>query len=227
MDSNADTFWDTRYATEGAIWGEDPSSTARLAARYARPGARVLEVGFGYGRDLAFLGGQQCLVSGVDLSAIGRQMAEARLRHSGVQPEGLWKGSFEDCDFLTSGYDLVVCHRLAHLLLTSDAVRRFACKVEAVLRPEGLFFLGARNPHDLNPTEMIQVADEVYEYARRPGHRIRYWDDRAFRTVFDKTFTILDLVPAFEPEAVAHPVPCHLTVMIARKRPAADPVASG
>jgi SAM-dependent methyltransferase len=227
MDNNANTFWDRRYSTEGAIWGEEPSPTARLAARYVRPGARVLEVGFGYGRDLAFLGRQQCLVSGVDLSVIGREMAETRLRHCGVQPEGLWMGAFEDSAFPTPGYDLVVCHRLAHLLLTPDAVRHFACKVEEVLRPEGLLCLGARNRDDLNPAEMIQVADEVYEYVNRPGHRIRYWDECAFQTVFSKAFTVLNLVQAFEDEAVTHPVPCHLTVMVARKRSAvASPASS-
>ena len=55
--SSEGTFWDHRYSAEGAIWGDGPSPTALLASRYLRPGTRVLEVGFGYGRDLAFLVG--------------------------------------------------------------------------------------------------------------------------------------------------------------------------
>ena len=65
---------------------------------------------------------------------------------------------------------------------------------------------------------MIQVGDEVYEYAGRPGHQIRYWADAAFRTVFGNAFTSLTLTDAVEAEAISHPVPCHLTVMLARKR---------
>jgi 2-polyprenyl-3-methyl-5-hydroxy-6-metoxy-1,4-benzoquinol methylase len=217
MDSNAGEFWDTRFLREGPIWGDDPSPTAVLAARYGRAGTRVLDIGFGYGRDLDFLGCREYLVSGIDLSVAGRRLAEERLQQHGVQPEHLWTGLFEDTTFPGSGYDLVVCHRLVHLLLTPDAVSRFAHKVAEVLRPGGLLFLGARNRLDLNPADMIQVADEVYEYIRRPGHCIRFWDDRTFQAVFGEAFTILDLVLAGEDESRANPVPCRLTVMIARK----------
>jgi 2-polyprenyl-3-methyl-5-hydroxy-6-metoxy-1,4-benzoquinol methylase len=226
MDSNVGKFWDSRFLKEGPIWGEGPSPTALLAARYARAGTRILDVGFGYGRDLTFLGRRECLVSGIDLSAAGRRLAEGRMQQYGIQPEHLWTGLFEDTDFPGAGYDLVVCHRLVHLLLTPDAVGRFARKVAEVLRPGGMLCLASRNLRDLNPADMTQVADEVYEYIHRPGHRIRFWDDRTFQAVFGKTFTILDLVPASEAESVANPVLCHLTVLVARKG-LVDPAVNG
>ena len=83
----------------------------------------------------------------------------------------------------------------------------------------------ARDLSDLNAADMVAVADQVYEYRRRPGHRIRYWDADTFRRVFAKAFAILTLLPAVEGETEAHPVPCHLTVMVARKRPASAPEA--
>jgi len=226
MDPQPGEFWDARFRTEGAIWGDAPSPTARLAADHARAGDRVLEVGFGYGRDLAFLGQRGCRVSGVDLSAAGLELAQARLQQSGVRPECLWTGPFEDSDIPALGFDVVLCHRMAHLLLTPEAVGRFARKVEEVLRPGGLVCLGARDLRDLNPADMVAVADQVYEYLRRPGHRIRYWSDDTFRRVFGGAFTLLTLLHAVESETEAHPVPCHLTVMVARKRPASAPVAS-
>lgn len=219
MDTQPGEFWDERFRKEGAIWGDAPSPTARLAADHAQVGDRVLEVGFGYGRDLAFLGQRKCRVSGVDLSIAGRELAQTRLQHSGVQPEYLWTGPFEDSEIPALGFDTLVCHRMAHLLLTPEAVARFARKVEEVLRPGGLVCLGVRNLRDLNPADVVAVADQVYEYVRRPGHRIRYWDDDTFRWVFNRAFRILTLLPAVESETEAHPVPCHLTVMVARKRP--------
>jgi hypothetical protein len=58
----------------------------------------------------------------------------------------------------------------------------------------------------------------VYEYSHRPGHRIRYWDDAAFREAFGPAFTILTLTEATELESVTQPVSCRLTVMVGRKK---------
>src|SRR5438132_5389825 len=97
MKSDEGTFWDRRYQAEGAIWGEAPSPTARAAARHLPPNPRVLEVGFGYGRDLSFLLRQGCKVVGIDLSREGQRQAEARLEREGLQPDDLLAGRFEDC----------------------------------------------------------------------------------------------------------------------------------
>src|SRR5688572_30253436 len=98
-DSDEGAFWDRRFREEGAVWGEAPSPTALLAATYARPGDRVLDVGFGYGRDLPFLARQGYQISGIDLSVEGRKLAEARLRREGLAPECLVTGRFEDGPF--------------------------------------------------------------------------------------------------------------------------------
>jgi SAM-dependent methyltransferase len=217
--SSEGEFWDRRYLTEGAIWGEGPSPTARLAARYLGPGARVLEVGFGYGRDLVFLGRRGARVSGIELAPAGRSLAEERLRRQGVRAEALWTCRFEDCRLPARAYDLVLCHRMAHLLLTPDAVRDFVRKAADVLRPGGVLCLGARDRRDLNPEEVMEVDGGVYEYARRPGHRIRYWDETALREVFRDGFRILEMAPVDEPETVARAVPCHLTLVVARRCP--------
>jgi SAM-dependent methyltransferase len=217
MSQAEDQFWDRRYLAEGAIWGEGPSPTALLAARYLRAGDRVFEVGFGYGRDLAFLGQRRCLVSGIDLSPTGLTLARQRLEQAGVQPQFLYQGRFEDAELAPQAFDMVLCHRMAHLLITPEAIRRFARKVEEVLRPGGLLCLAARNTRDLNLAEMVPVADQVYEYIRRPGHRIRYWDDAAFHEAFGEAFALRRLTAAVEQETAAQPVPCHLTILVAHK----------
>src|SRR5438876_9345834 len=74
-ESSQGEFWDRRYSKEGAIWGEVPSPTAQTAARYVQPQDRVLDIGFGYGRDLPFFARQQCRVWGVDLSQEGCRRA--------------------------------------------------------------------------------------------------------------------------------------------------------
>lgn len=217
MSSEEGSFWDQRYGREGAIWGEDPSPTALLASRHVGGPARVLDVGFGYGRDLVYLGRLGHTVAGIDLSEEGYRQALRRLEGAGVLPECLRTGAFEEAEFGGGAFDAVISHRVAHLLLTPEAIARFADRARALLRPGGVLCLGARNLHDLSPANMVPVHDGVYEYRDRPGHRIRYWDDETFRGAFGADFSIVALKRATEAESAHKPVACHLTVMVARK----------
>ena len=210
-------FWDERFRREGLIWGEAPSPTATTALRYLSPKARVLEIGFGYGRDLAFLLRHGFRVSGVDLSTTARHFAEARLSREVLVADRLVTASFEDNGFPDGGFDGVVSHRMAHLLVTDAAVERFAETIGRVLRPGGILCLAVRNAEDRNPSEVRHLNGNVYEYAPRPGHWIRFWDDDALRQAFGKAFTFLTLDRVTEEESGSRPVPCCLTVLVARR----------
>ncbi len=218
MRSDEGQFWDERFRREGAIWGEGPSPTVKALLRYLPAKARVLEVGFGYGRDLAFLLGHGHRAWGVDLSAEGRRLAEERLGRAGLAAERLLTGAFEASDVPDGQFDAVFSHRVAHLLVTDEAVATFTERVRRALRPGGVLCVGARNEDDLNPAEMRCVGGSVYEYAQRPGHRIRYWDDAVFRDAFENDFLFLTLDRVYEAESRSHPVPCHLTVMVGSKK---------
>ena len=219
MTSAEGEYWDRRYRIEGPIWGDSPSPAALTAAQFLRPGDRVLEVGFGYGRDLLFFARRGCRVEGIDLSAEGCRRARSRVENEGLPPPQLATGRFEDSRYPDASFDLVFSHRVAHLLLSREAMARFALKVQQVLRVGGAVCVGVRNSEDLNPTDMIPVGDKVYEYKDRPGHRIRYWDDETFQEIFGPGFVILRLAAATELESAARPVPCYLTVLVGRKKP--------
>lgn len=215
MASNEGEFWDSRFQQEGAIWGEGPSATARAAAPYLAAGTRLLDTGFGYGRDLLYFAQRGCSVSGIDPSRIGRRMAVARLDRAGVSCEQLATGDFENGECPSGPFDAIISHRVVHLLVDARAVVRFAQRVRQILRPGGLLCIGARNPGDFNSDLMHPVDRGVFEYRSRPGHRIRYWDDDDFTRVFGDAFVIRALLPAVEIESLDRPGDCHLTVMIA------------
>jgi SAM-dependent methyltransferase len=217
MRSDEAGFWDERFRREGVIWGEEPSPTARIAVKYLPANALVVEIGFGYGRDLAFMLRQGYRVWGVDLSPEARRRTEARLGHDGLWPERLETTSFEATTCPAGMFDAVLSHRMAHLLVTPQAVERFVETMRRVLRPGGVVCLGMRNTEDINPTEVRCEKDHVGEYLPRPGHWIRFWDDEGLRQAFGKTFTFLALERVCETESRDRPVPCHLTVLVARK----------
>ena len=211
------SFWDRRYSAEGAIWGEEPSPTARLVSERAALGTRVLDVGFGYGRDMAYLIKCGLDVSGVDLSWEGRKQAESRFHRAGVRARALRVAAYAEDVFPPESFDVIFSHRMAHLLTSEADVRQYAFVTSRLLRPGGLVCVGARDVRDLEPEAMVAVGLGIYEYKHRPGHRIRYWDESSFHQAFGDAFEILSLTPTMEPECVHRPVPCQLTLMTARK----------
>src|SRR5437764_12365471 len=200
MRSDEGEFWDRRYLAEGAIWGDGPSPAAEGLARHVRPGDRVLDVGFGYGRDLVFLGRGGCRVSGIEAAAEGRRQAAGRLERAGVVPEGLVSGCFGSARLPAEPFDAALCHRLIHLFVAPGTGEAFAAYLGRTVRPGGLLAVGTRSPRDLDPAAMLPLGDGVYEYRARPGHRIRYWTGDALARALGPAFAVLDAVETAEPE---------------------------
>jgi SAM-dependent methyltransferase len=217
LDNQLAKFWDQRYRDEGAIWGEDPSPTAIRVKEQAAPQSAILDVGFGYGRDMAYLLKRGHRVSGVDLSHVGQEHARNRFSRDDLEAEDLKVADYAQDLFPPESFDVIYSHRVAHLLTTEEAIQAFALVTHELLKPKGLFFLGVRDTRDLDPAAMCCAGPDVYEYKHRPGHRIRFWEEASFRRVFGESFEILSLIEALEPESFERPVPCRLTIMTARK----------
>jgi SAM-dependent methyltransferase len=217
MESSSGQFWDVRYRNEGKIWGDNPSPTALTAAKYISPQCRVLDIGFGYGRDLPFLVQCGVKVYGIDPSKEGCFRAQKLLGSYGLQPECLVVSKFEDCQFSQEWFDIIISHRVIHLLISLEQVVDFSLKVQRLLRPEGILCIGTRDFRDLEPHAMSFVEEGVYEYRHRPGHRIRYWNDEALQKTFGEHFLIESLTHTTEQESSHNNTPCYLTVMVGRK----------
>lgn len=67
------------------IWGTEPSSFAQQVAPLLPPGARVLDLGCGEGRDSVFFASEGFEVVGVDISRAGIAKAERLAKARGVR----------------------------------------------------------------------------------------------------------------------------------------------
>lgn len=78
--------WHREYVRTPAeyIWGTDPSPLAREVSALLLPGARVLDLGCGEGRDSVFFAARGFEVSAVDVSLAGLRKAERLARAQGV-----------------------------------------------------------------------------------------------------------------------------------------------
>lgn len=78
--------WALEYARRPReyVLGTAPSPFARMLRSMLAPGARVLELGCGEGRDSVFFASCGCDVTAVDVSAAGLRKAERLARDAGV-----------------------------------------------------------------------------------------------------------------------------------------------
>jgi hypothetical protein len=92
----AATFWNQRFRDHSACWGEARSPTLQVALKYFPATGRVLEIGYGYGRDRVAVGHRGLAITGIDPSEEGQHMAEARPAGSpaGWRP---WPGRAPSC----------------------------------------------------------------------------------------------------------------------------------
>ena len=151
-------------------------------------------------------------------------MAEQRLAALGIATATLMTADFTEADLPAASFDAVLSHRTLHLMTAPGSVDRFARKLAAVTRPGAVVCVGTRDLRDLDPARMTEHAHgpDVYEYSDRPGHVISYWDDERFRQTFATAFDVVSLEHACEQEASDNPVPCYLTIMVARRRDFAE-----
>jgi len=79
--------WALEYARrpDEYVLGTAPSAFARMLRSLLVPGARVLELGCGEGRDSVFFASCGCDVTAVDVSAAGLRKAERLARRAGVE----------------------------------------------------------------------------------------------------------------------------------------------
>lgn len=222
------TLWDKRYTEEGHIWGDEPSMTARIVAdTLTTSNNNLVEVGFGYGRDVIELVQNGHHVTGIEESLTGFNEAGAQIlaRNKRSQAILLW-GEFTRAGMPTNYYDAMLSHRMLHLLGDNGLVRAFANKAAKILKPDGLLCISARDKRDFDSEQMKERADGRYEYTieGREGHIINLWDENLFREVFERYFHIERFYQGEEIESQKNANKnSHFTIMVARKKnPAVD-----
>ena len=136
MPRTADTSaWDARYRTRGALWGYFPAVSAeetwwRLRETGAR---RVLVVGCGYGRHVAYFARRGFDTTGLDASRAAIDMAHETAKEDGLDLV-LTCASATKMPFPTASFDAVYDHALLHHLSAEDralAVERVRPGAEA------------------------------------------------------------------------------------------------
>ncbi|MGH3497013.1 MAG: class I SAM-dependent methyltransferase [Nocardioidaceae bacterium] len=128
--------WDTRYAEQPGMWGEEPNATVASLLAGSAPGTAV-DLACGDGRNAAWLARNRWTVTGVDFSGVAIHAAHARPSAPGtvdwvVADVAAWSPS--------AAVDLVL---VAYLHLPPPSLGDLLARAAGWLRPGGrLVYLG-------------------------------------------------------------------------------------
>ncbi len=138
------TMWDERYGASVYVYGTDPNAFLVEQAERIAPGARVLSIGEGEGRNAVYLASRGSSVVAIDGSRVGLDKAQALARERGVAVETIC-GDLADAE-LPSALGAVVnifCH------LPSALRRTVHRRALASLAPGGLVIVELYRPEQL------------------------------------------------------------------------------
>lgn len=133
----------------------DPSDPAQLAAGIGQidlylldlllrgavsPGARVIDVGCGGGRNLEYFLRGNYAVSALDPDLEACRNVEDLARRSGRDDCDVRQESIESCSFQDHSFDLVVCNAVLHFLPSRQEFDRAVERLARLARPSGIVF---------------------------------------------------------------------------------------
>ena len=187
------TFWETRFASEGAIWGPEPSKTVERAhSLFQRDSIQTLLIpGSGYGRNAAFFAQRGYDVTGIEVSKTALELAQkldpdSRYIHASVLDDVLQDETF----------DGIYCFNVLHLFLATER-REVIRRCRRWLRPGGLAFFVVFSEIEETYGKGAAVEDNTFE--TRPGRPAHYFTDADLRAHFTD-FTIIETGLVSDPE---------------------------
>ncbi len=182
----ADRYWHNRFAREGKIWGETPSTTVKLAVEHFRRAKveHVLVPGCAYGRNARELARSGFRITGLESCDTALRWARD------ADPKGEWiGGSVLEFDFGGRQFEGLYCFNLLHLFFERER-RSLVRRCSEWLVPGGVVFFVVFSDTDLGYGRGTEVEPNTFESLQgRPAH---YFTDRDLRDHF-RNFEILDI----------------------------------
>jgi len=175
-------FWDERFASKGAIWGEAPSPSADEAIVVFGADAvySVLVPGCAYGRHCRALARAGFDVTGLDASEVAIGMAQEAVERAQVPNVRFVLGEVTAMPFDDESFDAIYERALLHLLLASEREAAIA-EYHRVLRPGGLLYLTDFSTDDAEYGQGTEVESGTFDVGkdpvREPRHRHFFTED--------------------------------------------------
>ena len=165
--------YDTHYRAGRGVCGEPFDEVVRFMERQYRPGARLLDLGCGQGRDSLVAARIGYSVVGVDLSTVGLE----QLAHDAKRERLSIEVHEHDVTTFRSRkrFDFVLFDRVLHLLMTDDERREALVNAQRLARKHAAIAVADGPKHsplirsffDAHPTWTIVKRNSRFLFATR------------------------------------------------------------
>jgi len=164
-------YWDKRYQSEGKIWGEEPSQTARQALEIFQKAKtqKLLVPGSGYGRNTRLFSTSGMSVTGVEISFEACRLA------MNFDPETrVYNRSVLDMSFLPGKFDALYSFNVLHLFREADRRRFIQQCISRVKNTDPMFFTVFSEKEESFGKGM-KVEENTFE--SKPGRPVHYFSE--------------------------------------------------
>ena len=228
--------WNRKYKLpypDNHVWGDDPSLTVQtlleiLPEIQEQHLQKILEVGFGYGRDFPVLLKKGYHIDGIEEALEGINEAVNHLNRLGFgrDPDITFhRGSFKKkiINIIDGDIHAISSHRMLHLLTEEEDIENFVEHSARVLETGGYLCISARDYRDFKDDEMEWIDKEKgiarYTIPGREGHTISFWDEKRFQKYFGEKFEIVTFKQGEEMESITNrDTMSKFTIAIMRKK---------
>jgi SAM-dependent methyltransferase len=186
-------YWDSRFKSEGRIWGEQPSKTAYLALALFRKQEvkKVLVPGSGYGRNTKLFATSGFNVTGVEISLIACGMAGTFDPLTRVVNNSVLELTDD-----TEIYDAVYCFNVMHLF-REEQRKQFIGQCLKKTKVNGLLFFTVFSEKEESFGKGRKVEWNTFE--SKPSRPVHYFTADDLRSHFSGT-EIIDTGLIDDPE---------------------------
>ena len=160
-------FWDANYREDPDFFGTEESAFARWSLPHMRSHKvrSVVELGFGYGRDIVFFRRNGFEITGVELSAEGYNTASRRLKDD----EGIKLLETDALSYLKSSHsgvwDAVYSNLFLNMHFTREEHLDIFTEIARVLRTGGLHLFSVRSNNDPWYGKGKHVATDTFDHS--------------------------------------------------------------
>ncbi|MFQ5645649.1 MAG: class I SAM-dependent methyltransferase [bacterium] len=166
-------FWNERYRRYELEWGLEPNKTCLVAAEILPPGAEILDLSCGYGRDSLYLSRRGYQLTGLDLSQVAIERATDLAARENLLINFI-RADFGEWDAQGKSFDAVLVFNLLQMF-DQPARQAFIDKMTALLKSGGLLILAAFSTEDPDYGRGTMVEDDTF---KNEQGRLRHFYDR-------------------------------------------------